>query len=117
MGGRCRTVVSCAEPDVEQISSSPHAEGTGVVWCGSCQSKISKQQDARGKKRKRENFPDTNLHDVLRPHLVDSLAAHWETLKVDGRYDESSVERFQWILEGGPAHVHRLHHHLTLRQL
>jgi hypothetical protein len=45
------------------------------------------------------------------------LTTYWETLKVDWLYAESSLQACRWTLEGEPAYVHRLHHHLILRHL
>jgi hypothetical protein len=61
--------------------------------------------------------PDAVIQDFPRSNLVDFLTTYWQALKVDGLYTDSSVQTFQRTWEDGPAHVHRLHHHLILRQL
>jgi hypothetical protein len=93
-GGKSKISVSSVNLDVEPKNSSLNAESTDMMLCEICQRNISKQQDARGKKRKRENSPDTGLHDVFRPNLVNFLAAYWKILKVNGLYNDLSVERF-----------------------
>jgi hypothetical protein len=88
-----------------------------MALCERCECRRCKQRAARANNRPFEGSFDNVIQGLPRGNLVVFLTTYWETLKTDGLYADSSLQVFEWTLGNGPAHVHRLHHHLILRHL
>jgi hypothetical protein len=94
-----RIDVSNPAPDAEASSSSSAVESVDEALCERCECKrckAGKPQAARGWKKKRESPLDVVIQDLPRRNLVDFLATHWETLKDDGLYTDSSMQVIGW---------------------